>query len=121
MSAFYKGVLVDCSSLARQHVTCWCKYDQIMKLRKLCFYRFLLLKLSMCLFSDMYLFKFVMSSISLPFDWSKRLAYDWTTQEGLNKLPETVRPSLPFDPTYFLLYCSACISIGKDVFCVSTI
>ena len=59
-----------------------------------------------------------MSLIPPPFDWSKRLAYDWTTQEGLNKLGETVRPSLPFDPTHFQLYCSACILVGKVVFCV---
>jgi hypothetical protein len=61
-----------------------------------------------------------MSALPLPYDWSKRLQYDWTSQEGLNKLKGIVRPSLKYDPQHFQLYDSGCILNGTVIFCVST-
>ena len=60
-----------------------------------------------------------MSVLPPPFDWSKRLQYDWTSQEGLNKLKGIVGPSLKYDPRHFQLYDSGCILNGMDVFCIS--
>jgi superfamily II DNA helicase RecQ len=60
-----------------------------------------------------------MSALPPPFDWSKRLQYDWTSQEGLNKLKGIVRPWLKYDPRHFQLYDSGRILNGTDIFCIS--
>jgi superfamily II DNA helicase RecQ len=57
-----------------------------------------------------------MSALPPPFDWSKRLQYDWTSQEGLNKLKGI---SLKYDPQQFQLYDSGCILNRMDIFCIS--
>jgi hypothetical protein len=60
-----------------------------------------------------------MSALLPPFDWSKRLQYDWTSQEGLNKLKSIVGPSLKYDLRDFQLYDSGCILNRMDIFCIS--
>ena len=56
-----------------------------------------------------------MSAIPPPFNWSKRLEYNWYSMEGIEKL----RPSLPYDPDSFQLRCTARIMNGQDVLCLS--
>ena len=60
-----------------------------------------------------------MSSIPLPFDWSKQLEYDWSTQDGLNRISRLVALSLPFEPAPWQLNCTARILNGQDVLCLS--
>lgn len=57
-----------------------------------------------------------MSALPPPFDWSRRLQCDWTSQEGLNKLKDIVGPLLKYDPQ---LYDSSRILNGTHVFCIS--
>jgi hypothetical protein len=57
-----------------------------------------------------------MSALPPPFDWSERLQYDWTSQEGLNKLKGIVRLSLKYDLRHVQLYDSGCILNGTDFF-----
>jgi hypothetical protein len=56
-----------------------------------------------------------------PLDWSKRLQYDWTSQEGLDRLNGIVGPSITYKPRHFQLYDSAsrCILNGTDVVCMT--
>ena len=61
-----------------------------------------------------------MSSIVPPFDWSKRLQYNWYSVEGIEKLRRLVGPSLSYDPDIFQLGCTARIMNGQDVLCLST-
>ena len=60
-----------------------------------------------------------MSSIPPPFDWSRRLKYNWCTIEGIEKLRRLVGPSLPYDPAPFQLGCTARMMNGQDVLCLS--
>jgi hypothetical protein len=60
-----------------------------------------------------------MSTLPPPFDWSKRLQFDWTSQEGLEKLGEIVGPAIHYEPHHFQLFDSGCILNGVDVFCIT--
>ena|ERR1700683_2320221 len=60
-----------------------------------------------------------MSTLPPPFDWSKRLQYNWTSQDGLKRLSNTVRPSINYEPHHFQLFDSGCILNGTDVFCIT--
>ena len=60
-----------------------------------------------------------MSTIPPPFDWSKRLEYNWCTVEGIEKLWRLIGPSLPYDPALFQLGCTARMMKGQDVLCLS--
>ena len=42
-----------------------------------------------------------MSAVPPPFNWSKRLEYNWYSVEGLEKLRRLVGPSLPYEPDWF--------------------
>jgi hypothetical protein len=59
-----------------------------------------------------------MLTLPLPFDWSKRLQFDWTSQEGLERLGELVSPAIHYEPHHFQLFDSGCILNGMDVFCI---
>ena len=52
-----------------------------------------------------------------PLDWSKSLQYDWTSQEGLDRLNDIVSPSITYKPRHFQLYDSACIL--NDTLCIT--
>ena len=54
-----------------------------------------------------------------PFDWSKRLQFDWTSQEGLERLGEIVSPAIHYKPHHFQFFDSSCIVDGVDVFCIT--
>ncbi|KAL6300084.1 P-loop containing nucleoside triphosphate hydrolase protein [Sparassis latifolia] len=60
-----------------------------------------------------------MSTVPPSLDWSKRIPYDWTSPQGLDKLKHVVTPSLNYEPREFQLYDSACILSGRDVFCIT--
>jgi superfamily II DNA helicase RecQ len=60
-----------------------------------------------------------MSSIPLPFDWSKWLEYNWCTVEGIERLQRLVGPSLPYVLAPFQLGCTARMLNGQDVLCLS--
>ena len=60
-----------------------------------------------------------MSSIPLPFNWSKQLEYNWCTVEGIEKLWHLVGPYLPYAPSLFQLRCTARMMNGWDIHCLS--
>jgi superfamily II DNA helicase RecQ len=60
-----------------------------------------------------------MSTLPPPFDWSKRLLYKWTSEEGLERLRNTVAPLIHYETHQFQLFDSGCILNGVDVFCIT--
>jgi superfamily II DNA helicase RecQ len=60
-----------------------------------------------------------MSTILPPFDWSKRLKYNWYSVEGIEKLRHLMGPSLPYNPDRFQLGCTTRMMDGQDVLCLS--
>jgi superfamily II RNA helicase len=60
-----------------------------------------------------------MSELPPPFDWSKRLQYNWYSERGLETFAHEVGPSLPFKLDRFQLECTARIMDGQDVLCLS--
>jgi hypothetical protein len=60
-----------------------------------------------------------MSTLPPPFDCSKRLQFNWTSQEGLERLGEIVGPAIHYKPHNFQLFDSCCILNDVNVFFIT--
>jgi superfamily II DNA/RNA helicase len=60
-----------------------------------------------------------MSTIPPPYDWSKRVLEDWTSQGGLESIRQAVKKNVNFEPDPFQLKGAARILQGQDVFVIS--
>lgn len=52
-------------------------------------------------------------------DWAERGRYDWSSPAGINRLRETLRAKLPFEPASFQLENTARLLMGKNVLCIT--
>jgi hypothetical protein len=60
-----------------------------------------------------------MSTIPPPYDWSKRVLEDWTSQGGLESIRLAVKKNVNFEPDPFQLEGAARILQMQDVFVIS--